>query len=587
MRAEGRAARRRRLWPAHFILIAGLIAGLALALVPHAAPAAPDRLSRAAEAAAERSEAAILDAYSRGDDEAARRLSLALLAESPQYRGAPGLTRRLAESYMEEARWALALEQLGHLLERYPDSAERWPGIVLKARALAASGRRLDAAVGLDRALDTWSEQAWRPRAEALLADLLGQDLNAAELALFLERRAGSARLELARRALSRATAAPAAAPAAAAPGAAELAAEPAPVTGRVGLLAPLSGRYAVYGEAFLEGARLAVSRYNAERGTAFSLLEADTRGEPVHAALAARQLIQTGQVSALLGEVLSNPTVAAAVEANARGVPLLSPAATDEDIHAIGEWVFQNRISSDAQAVALARTAIAELLGARLAVLYPKQGGGEQLAHLFEETIDALGGEIVASVAYEVGATDFGDVLDELRIAQPELLFLPGEVEQLILLVPQLDYYGIDALLLGNDAWNSRRLARQGGAGLEGAVFPSDLLLKRDRALYRDFQRLYDTRFESGVSPVAARGFLGTTLLLEILGEGHTAPAAIRDALAERTAAGGDERARREALAGQVTLMTLRGGEIEPFLSGSRWRPAGDTPAAGFIDEP
>lgn len=581
MRAEGRAGRRRRLWPALGMVIAGLIAGLALALAPHAAPAAPDRLSRAAEAAAERSEAAILDAYSRGDAEAARRLSLALLAESPQYRGAPGLTRRLAESYMEEARWALALEQLGQLLERYPDSPERWPGIVLKARALAASGRRLDAAVGLDRALDTWSEQAWRPRAEALLADLLGQDLNATELTRFLERRAGSARLELARRALSRA----AAAPAAAAPAA--NAAEPAPVAGRVGLLAPLSGRYAVYGEAFLEGARLAVSRYNAERGTAFSLLEADTRGEPVPAALAARQLIQAGQVSALLGEVLSNPTVAAAVEANARGVPMLSPAATDEDIHAIGEWVFQNRISSDAQAVALARTAIAELLGARLAVLYPKQGGGEQLARLFEETIDALGGEIVASVAYEVGATDFGDVLDELRIAQPELLFLPGEVEQLILLVPQLDYYGIDALLLGNDAWNSRRLARQGGAGLEGAVFPSDLLLKRDRALYRDFQRLYDTRFESGVSPVAARGFLGTTLLLEILGEGNTTPAAIRDALAERTAAGGDEQARREALAGQVTLMTLRGGEIEPFLPGSRWRPAGDTPAAGFIDEP
>jgi branched-chain amino acid transport system substrate-binding protein len=278
---------------------------------------------------------------------------------------------------------------------------------------------------------------------------------------------------------------------------------------------------------------------------------------------------------------------VAAAVEANARGVPLLSPAATAEDIHAIGEWVFQNRISSEAQAVALARVAIAELLGARLAVLYPKQGGGEQLARLFEETIDALGGEIVASVAYEVGATDFGDVLDELRIAQPELLFVPGEVEPLVLLVPQLAYHGIDAQLLGNDAWNSRRLARQGGAGLEGAVFPSDLLLRRDRELYADFQRLYEARFESGVSPVAARGFLGAMLLLEILGEGNAAPAAIRDALAERTATRGDERSRREALAAQVTLMTMRGGEIEAYAPGSRWRPAASSPSVGFIDEP
>ena len=573
-RCAAGAGRQHRSW-----IFASVLAAFALGLVVLPPPAASRGLSPAAEAAARRDEAAILDAYARGDTERARSLSLALLANSPQFQAAPTLARRLAESYMEEASWALALEQLGRLLEDYPESAERWPGIVLKARALAASGRQLEAAIGLDRALDSWREEVWRPRAEALLADLLGSELSAAELQLFLERRAGSERQGLARQALVRVEAAE------------RLAAPPAGATaavpGRVGVLAPLSGRYAVYGEAFLEGARLALSRYNAERGTDFSLLEADTQGEPVRAALAARQLIQEARVSALLGEVLSNPTVAAAVEANARGVPLLSPAATAEDIHAVGEWIFQNLISSDAQALALARVAITELLGARLAVLYPKQGDGEQLAHLFEQTIDALGGEIVASAAYEVGATDFGDVLDEIRIAQPELLFLSGEVEQLVLLVPQLAFYGIDAQLLGNDAWNSRRLARQGGAGLEGAVFPSDVLLKRDRSLYRDFQRLYEARFESGVSPVAARGFLGMTLLLEVLGESSQTPAAIRDALAERTAAHGDERARREALAEQVMLMTLEDGELKPFVPGTRWLPAGVGSAAGFIDEP
>ncbi len=568
-------------------ILACLLAASTLGLVAPPAPAGSRGLSPAAEAAARRDEAAILDAYARGETERARSLSLALLADSPQFQAAPALTRRLAESYMEEARWALALEQLGRLLADYPESAERWPGIVLKARALSASGRQLEAAIGLDRALDGWREETWRPRAEALLADLLGSELSAAELQLFLERRPGSQRQGLARQALLRLEAAERqAAPSAGAP-ATTAAAAAASVPGRVGVLAPLSGRYAVYGEAFLEGARLALSRYNAERGTDFRLIEADTQGEPVRAALAARQLIQEAQVSALLGEVLSNPTVAAAVEANARGVPLLSPAATAEDIHLVGEWIFQNLISSDAQALALARVAITELLGARLAVLYPKQGDGEQLAHLFEETIDALGGEIVASAAYEVGATDFGDVLDELRIAQPELLFLTGEVEQLVLLVPQLAFYGIDAQLLGNDAWNSRRLARQGGAGLEGAVFPSDVLLKRDRLLYRDFQRLYDVRFESGVSPVAARGFLGMTLLLEVLGESDRTPAGIRDALAERTAARGDERARREALAEQVMLMTLEDGELKPFTPGTRWLPPGAGRAAGFIDEP
>jgi ABC-type branched-subunit amino acid transport system substrate-binding protein len=152
---------------------------------------------------------------------------------------------------------------------------------------------------------------------------------------------------------------------------------------------------------------------------------------------------------------------------------------------------------------------------------------------------------------------------------------------------VPQLAFNGIDAQLLGNDAWNSHRLVRQGGAGLEGAVFPSDVLLKRDRDLYRDFQRLYEERFESGVSPIAARGFLGMTLLLEILGEGTQGPAAIRDALAQRTAASGDPLLRREGLAEQVTLMTVRHGEIAPFVAGAAWAPAASEPAPGSIDGP
>lgn len=559
-------------------------------------------LSAAEEAAAERDYAELLARFERGDAEGARAQGQALLERSPDWRGAASLTRRLAESYLEEARWALALEQLSRLLERYPASPERWPAIVLKARALAASGRSLDAAVGLDRALEAWRDEAWRPRAEALLADLIDHALSASDLQRFLERRPTSRQLAQAQKALARAQAAPRAAgnpaaaaaptpaaalPAAAAPSAASPATPAAAAmrSGRVGLLAPLSGRYQIYGEAFRDGARLALARFNGQRGADFTLVEADTEGEPVKAALAARRLIQSEHVSALMGDVLSNPTVAAAVEANARGVPLLSPAATAEDIHAVGEWVFQNRISSDAQALALGRVAVSELLGARFAVLYPQQGDGEALARLFASTVEGLGGELVASVAYDVGATDFGDVLETLRVAQPELLFLPGEVEQLILLVPQLAFYGIDAQLLGNEAWNSSRLVRQGGAGMEGAVFPSDMLLKRDRELFRDFERLHADRFESGVSPIAARGFIGLTLLLETLLEGGGQPASTRTLLAERTAADADASARREALAAQVTLMTVRSGEIRPFQPGPPWRPTG--PGGGSIDGP
>ncbi len=563
----------------------------------------------------ERRHAEILDAYNRGEHERARALSVEILEASPRFHAAPTLRRRMAESYMEEARWDLALHHLGRLLEDYPRSNERWAAIALKARSLSETGRRLDAATGLDRAMEYWPENGWRERARALLVEILDRGLDAAELRRFMERRPRSPQLPKATLALgecyvregkteqarpllesvaanareaslqrrARQTLERLGLGATAVPELNAVAAR----EGLVGVLAPLSGRFGVYGEAFLDGARLALARFNSENLTRFELSSADTRGEPVDAALAARGLILEQGVSALMGGVLTNPTVAAAVEANARQVPLLSPSATAENIHELGPWVFQNNITSEAQVLAIARLAVFELLGARFAVLYPKQGNGKTLARVFEETVQDLGGEIVASIPYEVGMTDFAEPLDEIRRAQPEILFLPGEVEQLLLLVPQLAYNDIGAQLLGNEAWNSRRLARLGGERMEGAIFPSDVLLKRDRRLYQEFLRLYERRYASSVNPVAARSFLGMTMLLEIMADGARGRDALREQLSLRTAETGDHVIRRELLSEQVTLMTVRDGEILPYGSSDFFAPGEVEPPEPFIDGP
>ncbi len=589
-----------------------LTALLALACSPKGAGRLP-AAGAEREAATESLHAAILDAYRQGDVEQARSLSVQLLEAAPAFHSAPQLRRRLAESYMEEARWDLALHHIGRLLEDYPDSEARWAGLLLRAQALAHSGRRLEGATGLDRALASWPGNRSRDRALTFLAGLVDRGLGAGELEEFRRRRphspmAARAGLALAERHLRENRpdeARPLLESAAADAGLGALRDHARDLLSRLGLpdgtlveqqavparegligvLAPLSGRFGVYGEAFLDGARLALARFNSERMTSFELLAGDTEGEPVSAALAARRLIVQEGASALLGGVLSNPTVAAAVEANARGVPLLSPSATSENIHELGDWIFQNSITSEAQVLALARLAILELLSSRFAVLYPNQGNGQALARTFGEVIYELGGELVASISYEVGMTDFSDPLGKIREAQPEVLFLPGEAEQLVLIVPQLAYHDIYAQLLGNEAWNSRRLARLGGERIEGAIFPSDVLLKRDRELFREFLRLYERRYTSSVNPIAARSFLGMSTLLEIMTDGALGRAQIREQLALRLSDLGDEAARREILAEQVTLMTVRDGEIRPYGSSEFFDPTGAIDP--FVDDP
>jgi len=555
----------------------------------------PDATTPALDLEAQSRLDATLEAFRQGESARARVLAVAFLDEYPAHAGSAGLRLRLAQDYHQDARDDLALHHLGRLDEDYP-GGEAWRvGQLLRARLLFERGEVADAAVLLDRRLAESSMAEESAEARSRLTELIEQGMDEGELRNFLKLRPRSPEISrvnfsLARRLVIKRR-----------PGEAEplleaVLADPraGPLRDRardllarlgselpvleewsdvperpnlVGVIVPLSGRFSVYGEAFLEGASMALARHNDVELSDLEMAVADTRGEPVEAALAARDLISRQGVGSLLGEVLTNPTVAAAVEANARRVPLLSPSATAENIHEVGDWIFQNSITTEAQVLALARFAVFESLAARFAVLYPRQGKGLDLAQSFGEIIRELGGEMVASVAYDAGMTDFTEPLEVIRDAQPEVLFLPGEADQLLLIVPQLAYHDIYGQILGNEAWNSRRLARQGGARVEGAVFPSDLLLSRDRPLYTEFVQLYRQRTGREVNPIAARSFLGMTTLLEILEDGAASREEIREQLALRLGdRGGDERLL--SLAEQVTFMTILDGEIRSLGS-------------------
>ncbi|MDP6418251.1 MAG: ABC transporter substrate-binding protein, partial [Candidatus Krumholzibacteria bacterium] len=456
---------------------------------------------------------AIREASRQGLELEARTLSIQFLEDFPEDLACPSLHLFLARTYQEEAKFDLSLHHLGLLEEQYPKSRENLEGRIRRAELFARRGMPLRSATLLDRWLEDWPASAEREEALLLLQDLVNRGLDENGLREFRRRRPDSPRTARAALALAEILIRELR-PAEARPILASILEDPSqgPLhprcvellsamglslpgmedvpdaevqVNRIGILAPLSGRFSVYGEAFLEGARMALSRFNAEYLANYEMLASDTRGEPVSAALASRDLISRQGVVALLGEVLTNPTVSAAVEANARQVPLLSPSATAENIHEVGDWVFQNSITSEAQVLALVRFAFYEGLAARYAVLYPRQGNGQDLAHYYASIVQELGGEIVASVPYEVGMTDFSRPLEEIRDAQPEVLFVPGEIDELLMIVPQLAFHDIYGQILGNESWNSRRLARMGGDRIEGAIFPSDLLLQRDRAHY------------------------------------------------------------------------------------------------------
>jgi branched-chain amino acid transport system substrate-binding protein len=259
---------------------------------------------------------------------------------------------------------------------------------------------------------------------------------------------------------------------------------QPAAGIRKIGILCPLIGRFSPLGEAFLRGASLAVKEALKRGSAAAELVVGDTRGNPLTARSAAERLIQEEHVIAIVGAVLSSPTVAAAQVAQYRGTVLVSPVATEERISDIGEWIFQTSSDADVEIIAVARMACRELGLKRIAFLSVDDARSRLLERRFSEEVESLGGLISAAEFYEEGSTDFRDTLDRIRRSSPEGLFIASDADDLVLILPQLSYYEFGVQLLGTSAWHSRRLLRMSGRDMEGAIFPELPTAKQDEQL-------------------------------------------------------------------------------------------------------
>ncbi len=335
-----------------------------------------------------------------------------------------------------------------------------------------------------------------------------------------------------------------------------------------VGVICPLTGRYAVLGNAFFDAALLALEATNTEMGTAFELKVEDSEGNPVAGALAARRLCREEGSIALLGALMSSPTVATAIVADHWQTPLVSPTATNDRIWELGEGIFQTNLTGLYETRMLAALATTVMLKKRFGLMYPDTPEGLRYADVFRAEVEAWGGEIVVEVSFPSRGTDFKDPIMTLRKARPEVLFVPASVDQMVLLGPQLDFYHAGSLILGLSNWNSEKLREKSATVLDRAIFPNDLALfpARWTSEFRDGWNAENYPREA--STLALKSYQATRMLLDTIGRSEvTSRVQLSHALRSRLASRDFEAEGPGSFAGTVRM--FRSAEIIPFPGG------------------
>ncbi len=333
-----------------------------------------------------------------------------------------------------------------------------------------------------------------------------------------------------------------------------------------VGVLCPLGGRYAPLGKEFLKGVSVAMKEVRERGMRGVEIIVGDTRGDPlVTRSVTERLIVEEGAV-ALVGCVLSSSTIAAAQVAEHRGTVLLSPVATEEGIAEIGEHIFQMESDVEVEIAALARLACGELRLRRIAYLAVDDLHSRRIGELFGREVSLAGGEVCSYAYYPEGSTDFHEMIRILREAAPEALFIASDVEDLILVLPQLSFYEFGVQLLGLSAWHSNRLLRMAGRDMEGAVFPGRAGQQRDEEQFTAAAVLIDEPIDD-TNPFVLGGYKGVKTLLAAIGESAASDGVLKDALMRQL------HQRRhpfvELVSGQgIPFYTVRDGRLEPYTA-------------------
>lgn len=305
----------------------------------------------------------------------------------------------------------------------------------------------------------------------------------------------------------------------------------------KVGVITPLTGDVATFGQSTRNGVEMAVEEINEAGGLLeeeIKLKIEDDRNEPKETAALVRKLIDQDKVIAIIGSLTSKCTLAGMPIANQKKIPMISSSSTNPKVTETGKYSFRVCFIDDFQGQVMATFAYEELDAKKAAVLYDVGNDySKGLAEFFEGSFKELGGEVVAVETYAVTDKDFNAQLTRIKGLNPDVIFLPDYYEKVALIAKQARGLGITAKLLGGDGWDSPELVKLAGEAVEGGYFSNHYSKDDPDPRTQEFIKKYKEKYGDAPDALAALAYDAVYFLAEGIKEaGKIDPEAIRDGL-------------------------------------------------------
>jgi branched-chain amino acid transport system substrate-binding protein len=306
----------------------------------------------------------------------------------------------------------------------------------------------------------------------------------------------------------------------------------------RIGVFMSLTGTTANFGISSVNGIKMAADEINTAggiNGKQIELLVQDDRSDASEAATIVTKFVTQDQVHAILGEVASSRSIAAAPIAQNAKIPMLTPSSTNPEVTKKGDFIFRSCFIDPVQGAAIAQFAARTLNAKRAAIMVDRKNDySTGLEKVINETFTRMGGQIVATQSYQEGDQDFNAQLTSLKGANPEVIFVPGYYNDVGLIAKQARDKGITVPLVGGDGWDSTQLYAIGGTALDGSFFTNHYSPFDTDPKVQKFVNDYKARYNSSPDALAATAYDAAKIMFDAIKRANSLDGtAIRNALA------------------------------------------------------
>jgi len=315
----------------------------------------------------------------------------------------------------------------------------------------------------------------------------------------------------------------------------------PAADTIKVGIVLPLTGKLAKFGEIENKSFLMAVDEINAAggvNGKKIKLIIEDSTGKPDVGRSAIEKLISQDKVPVIGGGYSSSVTWATIAVAQQNKVPFLVNTGSADKITEQGwEYIFRLNppVSEYPGGFAKFVTGVAKDIK-NVAILYENSLFGQSGSKKFVKQAEALGMKVLMKEGYEAGAIDFKPLLVKVKAKKPDLVYMISYIMDASLLMRQAKELNLNPKLFvgGAAGFTLPEFHKNAGSASE---FVYSATLWTPSVPYPGAKEYYDkfvAKYNTPTEYHGAEAYAGMYVIADALKRAKSlTPQGVRDALA------------------------------------------------------